>query len=257
MENNEIDVKESGAIEKFHPRKSLLVQRHPECLPLLESYQEEGLFVQEMYKLDNFKQLIFVYSYFTNGFSRKLAAEAAGYSSVNGNILLRKPVVMSVLAAMIRKTGILELTAHTNLVQLSAVDMADYDEFIEGTKTLSELREDGLDTSMILKATRGWDKNGQPWGKLDLPSKLAVTEAILRITESDRKTKEMQMQMNVGEQTINIVSAVPSQYDRDKDSPREDESKTTAKEVIEMEENDDSFFTPVEKKIETSDAEDM
>ncbi len=104
------------------------------------------------------KQESFVTSYLSNGFNATKAAIAAGYAEksahVQGSRLLRNDKVAEVIRKELDSRGITPAKCEMRLAEVAfGADLADFDEWLEGEKTLAELNDEGVNTSVV-KACR-------------------------------------------------------------------------------------------------------
>ena len=103
------------------------------------------------------KQRVFVAEYLANGFNATRAAIAAGYSKESARSIacesLTKPNVAAAIAQGLEDHGI---TADGLKVLLGEVawdtDVADFEAWLVGEKTLEELRDEGVNTSLVKTA---------------------------------------------------------------------------------------------------------
>ena len=104
---------------------SPLVRANPECGTFLDQLRDEDLFVPEMTQCKTMKQLLFVYHYFMNGFNAKQAAKEAGYGTTNANLIMKSPVVLKAINALVEKSEMLQLKAYTGIAKMADVSVCD------------------------------------------------------------------------------------------------------------------------------------
>ncbi len=108
------------------------------------------------------KQMAFVTAFLSNGFNATKAAIAAGYAKksahVQGSRLLRNDKVADVIRKELDSRGITPTKCKIRLLEVAfCADLADFDEWLMGEKTLAELNDEGVNTSLVksCRITRG------------------------------------------------------------------------------------------------------
>ncbi len=104
------------------------------------------------------KQRAFAAAYLANGFNATRAVKEAGYASnsahAEGWRLLHNPKIMAVISKAFQDKGIAPMAVQILLAVVAFdADMADFEPWIDGTKTLEQLRAEGVDTRAVKSAT--------------------------------------------------------------------------------------------------------
>ena len=116
------------------------------------------------------KQRAFVAEYLSNGFNATKAAIKAGYSKASahteGSRLLRNVKVAGAIAQAFQEKGINPAAIEILLAVVAFdADVADFEPWVNGEKTLDQLRADGVDTKVVKSATI----NAQGGRRIELP----------------------------------------------------------------------------------------
>ncbi len=104
---------------------------------------------------------VFVLAYLQGGFNATRAAKDAGYSDhtaySQGSRLLKDVEVAAAVKELLYIHGVTPERLAIDLAEIAhGADVAEFQPLFDGTKTLPELRDDGVDTRLIkqIKATR-------------------------------------------------------------------------------------------------------
>jgi len=181
----------------------------------IATYKKKGFYVPSFENLDNANQLHWLYHYFTNGFNGMQAYRAAGYKGKKGSqsqcACYLKNRTATQISELLQDVAI-DNDLEVDLIRMGNVDLADYEDFTTGKKTLKELRAEGIDTTPIKSVIKGFDRDGQPYAKIDIESGAAIKQKLLKLKR--QANDEINKQINIAEQTINIITSVPSYHDR-------------------------------------------
>jgi phage terminase small subunit len=128
------------------------------------------------------KQRAFVAEYLSNGFNATRAALAAGYSKKTAYSIgaenLKKPEIAAEIARGLEEHGI---TAESLKVLLGEVawdtDVADFEPWLRGEKTLEELRAAGVNTSLV-KTARVTERGAR---SIELHDRMAAVKELARV----------------------------------------------------------------------------
>ena len=127
------------------------------------------------------KQKAFVTAYLSNGFNATKAAIEAGYAKTGAHVeasrMLRNPKVSQVIAKAFRDRGIAPEAIQMLLSGVAFnADVADFEPWIRGKKSLQKLRSEGVDTRAVKSATDG------PRGRrIELHDRLGAAKELGRI----------------------------------------------------------------------------
>lgn len=102
------------------------------------------------------KQKVFVVEYMKD-LNASRAARAAGYSAASAGAIgsenLRKPDIAAAVSEQLKTCGV---SPERICLRLASIvfgrDLADFEAYLTGRKSLVELRQEGVDTSMVRKA---------------------------------------------------------------------------------------------------------
>jgi len=127
----------------------------------------------------------FVQAYCENGFNATQAAKVARYKLRNaasqGSNLLKLPKVEKAIRARLTAAGVLKEFVRIALADLAfRSDLADASDFIQGTKTLAQLRKAGVDTKLIQAATSRVSVEGSAYG-VRMYSRLSALATLARV----------------------------------------------------------------------------
>jgi len=131
------------------------------------------------------KQRAFVTAYMAGGFNATAAAIAAGYSKTSAHTIgwenLRKPEIARALALHLAARGITPEAVQCRLAQIAwSADLADFEPFLTGEKTLSDLREAGVDTTLVSQARVTKSRAGET-RTIHLADSLAALNSLARV----------------------------------------------------------------------------
>lgn len=192
-------------------------QANPRVYGAIQLCKKNGMNLYHFRNLASAKQVKFVYYYLTNGFNASQAVLDAGYDTSNpaqvGHKVSRIPHVAAAIAEGIEKYHGLDNKITIGLNKLLEVDIADYEPYLEGEMSLRELRDSGVDTTVLEFASKGVDKYGNPWGKIGLPNKQKIYDMLFKMRDKARKHAE-NIKIDNMEQNITIITNVPSYHDR-------------------------------------------
>ena len=129
------------------------------------------------------KQQAFVAAYLSNGFNATKAAVEAGYAPdsahVEGSRLLRNAKVQAAIASAFQEKGVAPETIQILLSSIAFdADIADFEPWINGEKTLDQLRAEGVDTRAVKSATVNPRTESR---KIELHDRLASLKELGRI----------------------------------------------------------------------------
>ncbi len=187
----------------------------------IEIYKEKGFYVPSFENLSRIGHLKWLYCYFTNGFNGRQAYKDAGYTAgvnIDKCVYILKNRLATQLAELLETTVFLENDLEVDLFKMSEADMADYEKFLDGEMTLVQLRASGVDTKHIKSLIKGVDRDGKPYGKIELPDQAGIKAKLLKIKRSAQD--EVNRQINIKEQTINIITNTPTYHEREKHSKK-------------------------------------
>ncbi len=138
------------------------------------------------------KQLTFKAEYFSNGFNATKAAIAAGYAPdsahVEGSRLLRNAKVSAAIAKTFQERGIASETVQILLaILVFDADVADFDPWIKGEKTLEQLRAEGVDTRAVRTVTESptGARRIELHNRLEAANQLAKIMGLLAATKTE------------------------------------------------------------------------
>jgi len=191
----------------------------PEIKRAIEVMKQQGFYCDELEDCGTHRQVLFIYHYVVNLINGKKsatdAARKAGYKSpaLAGARLMHHPNVASAITTLLTQNDFFTHDIITDLNNMRKTDLADYEEVLDGSKTLAQLREEGVDTSLIDSLETGTDRNGNPYTKIRKTKRIEATNAMLKALLQLRNVKQ---ETNEKEQQTNIivVSNVPSHRDR-------------------------------------------
>lgn len=111
------------------------------------------------------QQVAFVDQYLINGYCGTKAAITAGYGRPGAGVracnLLKKPKVQERLQAHLDAIGITrERVLHEMVTTAFDTDLADYQPLVDGSMTVAELRDSGVDTRQIVDIYQYCDPQG-------------------------------------------------------------------------------------------------
>ena len=137
------------------------------------------------------KQQTFVASYLSNGFNATRAAIEAGYSRKSaysiGSENLRKPEIAAAIAEGFEERGITPALCKVILGEVACdTDMADFEPWLQGKKTLAQLRAKGVNTSLV-KAARITETGTR---SIELHDRLAAVRELNRVLGIVVKNRE-------------------------------------------------------------------
>jgi len=206
---NIVKKKPAGTIKKVDP-----FRRTPECDVAVELVKKKGFDIKAFEEFRNERQVMFVYYYLTNGFNASKAARDCGYNGcdVYANEQKKKPKIAKAIKEGLKLMCYLENDVTISLSNMMGLDVADYEPYLNGEMTLKELRDTGVDTSLLDGAQQGTDKYGKPWAKITTPAKLEVYKTLLKFMLAD---KEADTQPNIHGNVINVTSSTPGFRERE------------------------------------------
>jgi len=143
------------------------------------------------------KQRLFIIHYMESFNAYKAAKEAGykgGYNTVStiGIQNLQKPTIKAAIQESLEKLGITPQRVKSEIAQIAmSADLADFEPWLEGKKTLRQLRAMGIDTRLVSGATKtvGEDSVKRQIKLLDRQKALTDLTKILGITEEVRRIK--------------------------------------------------------------------
>ncbi len=128
---------------------------------------------------------VFVKEYFGNGFNATKAYIAAKYSptaaAVSAWHLLRKPKIQAAIDEQLAALGVTDggLQCEVAEIALSA-DIADVTHFLDGTMTMEQLREAGVDTRLVKSASHSSGVNGQSQ-RVEMYDRLSALDKLIKV----------------------------------------------------------------------------
>ena len=198
----------------------------------IKAYQKKGFYAESFNDLDNIRQLKWLYHFFNNGFKGKEAYIKAGYKKnskyTHQAVLALKRKLAPQIADLIKNSEFLANELDTDLYSISNTTLDQFEPFINGEKTLSELAEDGVDLSVLKSVIKGTDRDGNPYAKVDVESAAQIKLQLKKLMMNAER--EINNQINIAEQTIHIHTNVPTYTDRQK--------KLKEEEIIDVEVED-------------------
>ena len=225
-------------------KAGLVVVQKPECIIAVKEAKKLGFKSEIFEKLVLHGHVMFVVYYVTNGFNASEAALSAGYSKKNAEVLMHNPRVTDAIRKAIDDTGVIEFKIKHGLLKLDDFNVADYEEFLDGTKTIKQLKKEGVNTALLKSATKGIDKNGKPYGKIEGPDRRAVLESLSRVAKATKAS--INIDVNNSRQ-INVFSNIPSYRDRNDEETIDVEAEEKQKDEDSL---DVAFFQSDEKTEE-------
>ena len=223
------------------PKKKLDIEKL-QINSYLKKLKQNGFYVPSLKDVRKIRQLKWLYYYFTNGFNSRDAYYAAGYkavkSSVRNSIFILKQKLAPQIVDLIdlfESTDSIQTVVKTGMMGLAQTDLADYEDFMNGTCTLQELRDRGVDTSAIKSVIIGTDRDGNPYGKVELDSKASVLEKLNNIYK--KAGDDVNKSINIAKQTIIVNSHVPSARDRIKNQ-KQLKKETKEEDIIDVQYDD-------------------
>ena len=137
------------------------------------------------------KQQTFVTAYLSNGFNATKAAIEAGYSRKSaysiGSENLRKPEIAAAIAEGFEERGITPALCKVILGEVACdTDMTDFEPWLQGKRTLAQLRSKGVNTSLV-KAARITEKGTR---SIELHDRLAAVRELNRVLGVVAKNRE-------------------------------------------------------------------
>ena len=200
------------------PKKKLEIEKL-QINSYLKKLKQRGFYVPSLRDVRKLRQLKWLYYDFTNGVNGRDAYYAAGYkagkSGARTSIFILKQKLATQIVDLIElfeSTDSIQTVVKTGMIGLAQTDLADYEDFMNGTCTLQELRDRGVDTSAIKSVIIGKDRDGNPYGKVELDSKASVLEKLNNIYK--KASDDVNKSINIAKQTIIVNSHVPSARDR-------------------------------------------
>ena len=99
-----------------------------------------------------------------------------------GHKLLKHPKVQAALSEVMCHLGMTPEWIKSLIMEIAAgADMADFEPYLKGEKTLEELRRDGVNTRLVRKARRTAEKDGSEHFNLVLADPMPALKELVRI----------------------------------------------------------------------------
>jgi hypothetical protein len=200
--------KEASEFGIILPNKTKLALTKSKKREVLLKVIEKRYPIEGIDKLDNVLNIRVVYEFLTNGFNKAKIAKKLNIGIGKVNSIIRGRVESSIINTNIADIKYIKNEAITKLKSLQDVDIADFEDYLSGKKTLKELRAEGIDTSVIESVSSSLDKYGNPVIKIKLPSATVVADILHKMSKIDKENEKGGINNNIG--TINIISNVPS-----------------------------------------------
>lgn len=205
--------------------KNIIKKRYkadkPEIQRAIAVMKNRGFFTEEFEEMISHKYILFVYYYVCGVLNGKAnaaeAARKAGYKSYSGQAgykILHRPIVATAIKKLLTRHDFLKTDIVRDLNEMRNCDMADFQSLIDGTKTLKDLRDEGVDTSLIENYSEGVDRSGNRYVKIQLPKRLAVNEALTKTLDTMDKNKREDESAGKQNNQFVIISNVPSHKNR-------------------------------------------
>jgi len=134
----------------------------------------------------NDRQRAFVLHYIGDcGFNATRAAIASGYSETTAYSIasenLKKPEVREAIREELAHASLTPETIKRKLTSMATANIADFEPFINGGKTLCQLKAEGVDTSLIESVEVYADKDGNRRRKVKLYSAKGCMDSLIRV----------------------------------------------------------------------------
>jgi len=148
------------------------------------------------------KQKAFVVAYLSNGFNATQAAIKAGYNPRSAqqvaSVTLRKPNVAAVMRRELAKHGITPEAVKIALAEIAfGADLADFEEFLDGTMTLRQLRGLGVNTKLVKSAREVRTANGEKKRHLALYDRVWALKELARVMGIVSETRRIEGHLKV------------------------------------------------------------
>ena len=203
-------------------KKKALTVKEMKLKKAIQHYQKKGFYSPTFELVDNYRQLKWLYLYFTNGFKGKEAYEKAGYKAskhIPQCIASLKTKLAVQIADLIKNSDYLSNELDADLHRISNTTLAEFEPFISGEKTLQELADEGVDLSALKSVIKGYDRDGNPYAKVDIESAAQIKLQLKKLLQNAER--EIGNQINIAEQTIHIHTNVPSYDTREKKAKKQ------------------------------------
>ncbi len=160
------------------------------------------------------KQRLFVAAYLENGFNATKAAETAGYSkrsaATQGSRMLRNDNIIRALDMELKRRGLTPEDCHCLLKEIATADLADFEPYLSGDKTLTELRAEGINTSVVRSARI--DSKGNRY--LELCDTVSALDRVMRAigmlnSAGQKEATEINVIINIpqNDQSADVIDA--------------------------------------------------
>jgi len=200
----------------------------------IAAYKRRGFYDPSFETITNIRQLKWLYYYFNNGFKGPAAYEAAGYritKNVHACVGQLKIKLARQISCLIENMDVLDNDLDIDLLNISNTTLAEFEPFMSGEKTLTELAEEGVNISAITDVIQGQDRDGNPYAKVTIESAAKIKMQLKKMKQ--KADMDIQNQFNIAEQTIYIHTNVPTYDERSKKA-----AKAKEEDIIDVEADD-------------------